>query len=631
MNIKHAMVIKGLYLMNRLIMEEIYKMVKHRLIIRILAILCIVTIFMSSASIAWATQTAQESIIQNRVTQQSVQDDTVRKEEILQTEPEDTVQKETEKQSEQEDMAQRVTEKQVGQGDTVQKETEKQTEPEDTAQKETEKQADHDDTAIIEAAQHTEQRDTAKDLTQQKTQDTAQSNTAKNDKQDDTVDKETVQPEQDVTADKEPDKPEQDNTADKEPARQESQEDKKDKKEEKQVYTGSIKLNKKKVSMKVGEEFQLEVTLTKENLSGDKVGFTSSDKKVVQVTKNGLLKAKNYGEATITVALGKAKATCKVTVTKEVKITISAAGDVTLSSDIKQPKEVNFFSVYDKVKDNSYFFKNVKSIFENDDLTIVNFEGTLSDRGKREDKQWAFRGKPSYIDILTEGSVEAVAFANNHAKDYGEVSYTDTIECFKKAGIAYSSYSTVGFYEVKGIKIGMISIQEYKVPKSTYMETFRKAMKAVKKEKPDLIIVSFHWGIERSNTPNKTQTELARLAIDEGANLVLGHHPHVLQPIEKYKEAYIVYSLGNFCFGGNTNPKDKDTIIYQQTFTFRNDKLVADDNVRIIPCSISSITNRNNYQPTPSEGSEKERIIKRMNNYCKPYGLKFNKDGKLSK
>jgi len=409
-------------------------------------------------------------------------------------------------------------------------------------------------------------------------------------------------------------------------------EEKKNAEETKQEYTGSIKLNSKKVSMKVGEEYRLKVTLTKKNLSGKKVSFISSDKKIVQVTKDGLLKAKNYGEATITATLGKAKASCKVTVTKEVQITISAAGDVTLSSDIKQPKAVNFFSVYDEVKDNSYFFKNVKSIFKNDDMTIVNFEGTLSNRGSRVDKKWAFRGKPSYIDILTEGSVEAVAFANNHVRDYGDVSYNDTIECFKKAGIVYSSYSTVGIYEVKDIRIGMISIQECGVAKKTYEDTLRKAIKAVKKKKPDLLIVSFHWGTEYTYKPNKAQVDLARMAIDEGgADLVLGHHPHVLQPIEKYKDAYIVYSLGNFCFGGNTNPPDKDTIIYQQTFTFRNDKLVADDNVRIIPCSVSSVTTRNNYQPTPCEGSEKERIIKRMNSYCKPYGIKFDKEGKLKK
>ncbi len=394
-------------------------------------------------------------------------------------------------------------------------------------------------------------------------------------------------------------------------------------------YTGKITLGEKKVSIKQGESYQLEATLSEDNLTEEKVKYKSSDKKIITVSQKGVMKAIHWGEATVKVNLGEAKADCKVTVTKEVKITISAAGDCTLSSDIKQPASVNFFSVYNKQKDNAYFFKNVKSIFEKDDMTIVNFEGTLSSQGSRVVKQWAFRGKPSYIDILTQGSIEAVSFANNHVKDYGEISYTDTISCFEKANIAYSSFSKIGIYEVKGIKIGMISILETEA-KSDYVATLRKAIKTMTKKKPDLLIVSFHWGIERTSNPTKSQIELSRIAIDEGgADLVLGHHPHVLQPIEKYNNSYIVYSLGNFCFGGNTNPPDKDTMIYQQTFTFQNDKLVPDDNVRIIPCSISSINTRNNYQPTPSEGSEKKRILKRMNGYCEQYGISFDKNGKV--
>jgi poly-gamma-glutamate capsule biosynthesis protein CapA/YwtB (metallophosphatase superfamily) len=313
---------------------------------------------------------------------------------------------------------------------------------------------------------------------------------------------------------------------------------------------------------------------------------------------------------------------------EEVTITISAAGDCTLSSDIKQPVALNFFSVLQKQKSYDYFFQNVKPIFEKDDLTIVNFEGTLSNRGSRANKQWAFRGKPAYINILTKGSVEAVAFANNHVRDYGEISYTDTIECFEKAGIVYSSDTKLGFYETKGIKIGMISIQE--TSRSDAASVLRKALKAMKKKKPDLLIVSFHWGIEKTSKITQSQKDLSRIAIDEGgADLVLGHHPHVLQPIEKYKDAFIVYSLGNFCFGGNTNPPDKDTMIFQQTFTFRNHQLVKDDNIQIIPCSVSSVTNKNNYQPTPSSGNEKIRILKKLNSYCKQFGIRFNRNGRL--
>ncbi len=394
-------------------------------------------------------------------------------------------------------------------------------------------------------------------------------------------------------------------------------------------YTGTIKVAKK-LSIKQGDRYALKATLSGQNLSGKKIKYQSSNKKIVTVSAAGEIKALHWGEASVTLTLGKAEAVCKITVTEDITITISAAGDCTLSSDINQYADRNFFSVYNKQKKDGYFLQNVKPIFEKDDMTIVNFEGTLSSRGSRVDKKWAFRGKPSYINILTKGSVEAVAFANNHVRDYGEISYTDTIDTFKKADIVYSSYRKIGIYETKGKKIGMISIQEVGVAKDVYEKILTDALKEIKSKKVDLIIVSFHWGIERTSIPTKAQVDLSRMAIDGGANLVLGHHPHVLQPIEKYKNAYIVYSLGNFCFGGNTNPPDKDTMIYQQTFSFHNDKFVPGDDVRIIPCSVSSVSSKNDYQPTPSKGSEKQRIIKKINGYSKKYGIVFDGNGKIT-
>ena len=112
-----------------------------------------------------------------------------------------------------------------------------------------------------------------------------------------------------------------------------------------------------------------------------------------------------------------------------------------------------------------------------------------------------------------------------------------------------------------------------------------------------ITIVIFHWGNEKEEVPDSNQMTLGRLAIDEGADLVCGHHPHVLQGIEEYKGKNIVYSLGNFCFGGNSYPSDMDTMIFQQTFTVDKNGVKADNVTNVIPCSISSEYDYNNYQP----------------------------------
>lgn len=134
----------------------------------------------------------------------------------------------------------------------------------------------------------------------------------------------------------------------------------------------------------------------------------------------------------------------------------------------------------------------------------------------------------------------------------------------------------------------------------------------MRRDGADLIIVVFHWGNERETVPDSNQMTLGHLAVDYGADLVVGHHPHVLQGIEEYRGRYIVYSLANFCFGGNSAPTDMDTMIFQQTFTLRNGEVLCDSNTKIIPCSVSSATGYNNYQPTPSEGSEAERILQKI-------------------
>ena len=293
-----------------------------------------------------------------------------------------------------------------------------------------------------------------------------------------------------------------------------------------------------------------------------------------------------------------------------VTLTVSVVGDCTLGTDETFDYSTSLNAYYENYgKD--YFLQNVKSIFQADDLTIANMEGTLTDSTQREDKTFAFKAPASYAGILTSGSVEAVNTANNHSHDYGEQSFTDTLSALDDAGIVHFGYDETAVMDVKGIKVGLVGIYELNDHLGREQQLKDNIVK-VKSEDAQLTIVIFHWGNEKETVPDSNQTTLGRLAIDLGADLVCGHHPHVLQGIETYKGKNIVYSLGNFCFGGNSSPSDMDTMIFQQSFTFDNGTLQDDNVTNIIPCSISSAQGYNNYQPTPAEGDEKTRIIEKI-------------------
>ena len=294
----------------------------------------------------------------------------------------------------------------------------------------------------------------------------------------------------------------------------------------------------------------------------------------------------------------------------KISITVSVVGDCTLGTDENFNYSRSLNAYYEKYGP-AYFLKNVKSIFEADDLTIANLEGTFTDSTSRVDKTYAFKGPSEFVNILTSSSVESVTLANNHSRDYGPKSLTDTKATLDSAGVIHFGYDETSVVDVKGVKVGLIGIYEL-IDHTGRAQQVKEHIAKVKSEGADIVIVIFHWGIERDAAPNSHQTMLARLAIDEGADLVCGHHPHVLQGIEEYKGKNIVYSLGNFCFGGNSNPSDKDTMIFQQTFTITKDGLKEDNVTNVIPCSLSSEKSRNNYQPTPATGSEATRILKKI-------------------
>ena len=305
-------------------------------------------------------------------------------------------------------------------------------------------------------------------------------------------------------------------------------------------------------------------------------------------------------------------------------ITISAIGDCTLGTDSRYPKAGRFDTVFNNMQRNyGYFFKNVIPVLANDDLTIANLETTFTTANQKankshQDAAFWFKADPSYVQILLKGSVEAANLANNHSFDYLQQGYQDTINCLEKKGISHFGYDKKTIYSVKGIDIGMLGYNALGAVEEgvAWPSLWQNVLTDIKglKDSCDLVIVSFHWGIEKSSQVTKEQVDLAHLAIDSGADLVLGHHPHVIQKLEKYRGKYILYSLGNFCYGGNNNPKDKDTFIFQQTFVFDEyNQCVDASKARVIPCSVSSIASRNNYCPTPlTNNNDIQRVLGKL-------------------
>lgn len=293
---------------------------------------------------------------------------------------------------------------------------------------------------------------------------------------------------------------------------------------------------------------------------------------------------------------------------KKTEITLSFVGDITLGNYIGQGYEGSFDQEYEKQnQDSAYYLKNVKDVFEKDDLTIANLEGPLTTSQDYAEKTFVFQGKPEYVDILADGDIEAVTLANNHSKDHFEQGMTDTKAILDEEGIRHFGYDESCMMDVKGIQVGFLG---YSFPYELTAE-MKKAISDLKAQ-CDIVVVYYHWGIERDKAPMESQRSLAKQTIDAGADLIIGSHPHVLQGIETYKGKKIVYSLGNFCFGGNKNPSDKDTMIYQHTFSFENNELVQEEH-EVIPCMISSVSSRNNYQPTIVEGDDASRVLKKVN------------------
>ncbi|MDP2593627.1 MAG: CapA family protein [bacterium] len=212
----------------------------------------------------------------------------------------------------------------------------------------------------------------------------------------------------------------------------------------------------------------------------------------------------------------------------------------------------------------SFPFEFVKEEFLKYDLVFGNLEGVISDKGFDRRDLYSFRMNVEALPALKEAGFDILSVANNHSDDWGREAFEDMLGRFKSEGIVYVGG---GFTEGEAYGGKSVKINDLKITFLAFsdFDTFLKADGAVSGEalideeklanyvgfaqiQNDIVVVSFHFGEEYQSLPNKRQIQLSRLAIEAGADLVVGHHPHVIQPLEKYQNRYIAYSLGNFIF-----------------------------------------------------------------------------------
>lgn len=297
-------------------------------------------------------------------------------------------------------------------------------------------------------------------------------------------------------------------------------------------------------------------------------------------------------------------------------LTMSFTGDFTIGENV-QHSGTSIFDKELKKQDGDicFPFRNVKDILLADDMTMVNFEGTLTTAGRNPDKlnnDYLFRADPSFVDMLPAGGVDTVSLENNHVLDMGQDGLQETKGTLLSAGIPYASEDDPAVFYVKGVKIGSLAYQTFGGRHDEIIRKLPDDIAALRSQGCEVVIVSYHWGAELDYYPNDNQVRLGRATVDAGADLVIGHHSHRINPIEYYNGKYICYSLGNFCFAGNNKPSDMASFIFQIRMRVK-DGAASGEAIKIIPIRISSRTDYNDFAPTPyTKDTNIEAVVKTL-------------------
>ncbi len=250
-----------------------------------------------------------------------------------------------------------------------------------------------------------------------------------------------------------------------------------------------------------------------------------------------------------------------------------------------------------------------------DDLTVANLEVVFTERKNHTDKMYNLIGDPDHVNALLEGSVEMVNTVNNHCMDFSDAGYEDSMAILDAAGIerfgtvypgAKNGHDDLGVVEVDGIRFGFVG---FTYPQESDKKKIASRIKTLKEQEGcEVVIVSLHWGRETHATPTAGQVAMAKEIINAGADVIWGHHPHVIQPIHIYQGKPILYSTGNFTFG-TMSQVDPATGIFQLAYERVNGQVQL-KRLQVIPCQTQPGPDYRPFELT--DPKERQAVFKKL-------------------
>ena len=295
-------------------------------------------------------------------------------------------------------------------------------------------------------------------------------------------------------------------------------------------------------------------------------------------------------------------------------LTLSFIGDCSIGEKVESVGKAGSYTATVDEKGFDWPFSLVREYLEKDDFTFANNEVIFTSRKNHADKKTNLKAAAPYAQVYLHSGVDAVNTANNHAMDFFDEGYADTLAALAACGIPHfgtlypdtkRAQDRLGVYEVKGIKIGAVG---FSYPQDSDVKKIAERIQTLREEGCDLVVVALHWGREVQSSPQSWQFSYARKIIDAGADVIWGHHPHILQQVQFYQGKPIFYSTGNFTFGSMSNV-DPDTGIFQLRYQLTEDSPSL-ENFTVIPCRTQG---KGDYRPYPlTDPQEKETMLKKL-------------------